>query len=76
MSGRDLHHPTMPWAEDDMAVLVRSADEQRLPMVAGGVVRVLSRSDHVREGRDAGRRCGWKRVPDDPHLGGEEQERE
>lgn len=31
----------MPWAEDDMAVLMRVADEQRLPMVAGGVVREL-----------------------------------
>lgn len=31
----------MPWAEDDMAVLMQAADEHRLPMAAAGVVREL-----------------------------------
>ncbi len=31
----------MPWAEDDMAVLMQAADEQKLPMIAAGVVREL-----------------------------------
>ncbi len=31
----------MPWAEDDMAVLMQAADEQKLSMIAAGVVREL-----------------------------------
>ncbi len=31
----------MPWAEDDMAVIMQAADEERLPMPAAGVIREL-----------------------------------
>jgi 3-hydroxyisobutyrate dehydrogenase-like beta-hydroxyacid dehydrogenase len=31
----------MPWAEDDMAVVLQAADDERLPMAAAGVVREL-----------------------------------